>query len=180
MGWELLDLSGIRKADMRPLTGEARFYADHNLDQSIVYVLRHEKFDVETAEGIQADKQPDEFHYRYAFKSKRVLLTHDKDFLDNERYPLSQTCGVIVFNVDTNNASQIARVLEVVVTILAGLAPALRQKKFVVNSDYTIRMTERVPSNAGWQEQTRRFRFDTNVEDVWIWEEEAGEARGGV
>ena len=134
MGWELLDLSGVRKADMKRLSGQAHFYADHNIDQSIVYVLRHEGFDIETAADIQAEQQPDEFQYRYAFKSKRVLLTHDKDFLDNERYLLSQTCGVVVFNIETNDSGQIARALEVVTTILAGLAPALRQKKFVVSA----------------------------------------------
>jgi hypothetical protein len=34
---------------MKSLSARARFYADRNIDQSIVYVLRHERFDVETA-----------------------------------------------------------------------------------------------------------------------------------
>ncbi len=172
MAWTKLDLSVATKADMEPLTGEVSFYADHNVDASIVYVLEHHRYDVESAADVQGQRQPDEFHFRRAFKSKRVLLTQDKDYLDNSRFPLSQTCGVVVFNVDTADTGQIARALQIVDTIFGGMAPALRQKKFVVNSDYTITMIERVQGSRGWEKRGARYRFDTNGQDVWVWEDE--------
>lgn len=84
MGWRLLDLSGVSKDRMKQLSGEARFYADQNLHEAFVYILRSLKLDVKRAKDIHAEGQPDNFHYKYAFKEKRVLLTHDKDFLDEE------------------------------------------------------------------------------------------------
>lgn len=172
MGWRLLDLGGVTKAKMKQLSGMARFYSDHNIDAVITHILRWEKLDVVTAKDIQAGQQPDEFHYKYAFSSKRVLLTHDKDFLDDERFPLSQTYGAVIFNVDAADAGQIARALQVVTVILAGVAPSLKQKKFIINSDYSMTMIERIGSGSGWELQTTRLRFDTNGEDVWFWDDE--------
>jgi predicted nuclease of predicted toxin-antitoxin system len=172
MARHLLDLDGVTKVKMKQLSGTARFYSDHNTHAAIVHILQYVKLDVVTAKDIKAEQQPDEFHYKYAFGSNRVLLTHDKDFLDHERFPLSQTCGVVVFNVDPSDAGQIARALEVVTVILAGVAPALKQKKFIVNSDYSMTMIDRVASGSGWGLQTTRIKFDTNGEDVWFWDDE--------
>lgn len=154
------------------MLGRARFYADHNLDASIVEVLRYRKYDVETAQEVGAERQPDEFHYRRAFMTRRVLLTQDKDYLDNERFPLSQTRGVIVFNIDTADVVQIARALEVVDTILGRMAPVLDESKVLLNSDYTLTYITRVPTDSGFVEERTRYRLDENGRDVWVWEDE--------
>lgn len=172
MPWRLFEPYRPDKQELKHVSGTARFYADHNLDASIVAVLRFLKFEVETASEVGGERQRDEWHYRRCLQTKRVLLTQDKDFLDHERFPLSQTAGVVVFNIDTGDTAQIARALEVVTKILAGIAPALRQKKFVVNSDYTITMIERVQTDTGFEESQVRYRFDENGRDVWMWEDE--------
>jgi predicted nuclease of predicted toxin-antitoxin system len=172
LSWRLLDLSAVTKEQMKRLSGEARFYADQNLDEAFIDILRWDKLDVLRARDIGAEAQPDTFHYKYAFRHNRVLLTQDRDFLDEELFPLSQTCGVVIFNVDTAQPGQMARALEVVTTILAAAAPALRQKKFVINSDYSMTTIERVATASGMQRQTSRVRFDTNGQDVWVWEDE--------
>ena len=99
------------------------------------------------------------------------MITLDKDFLDNRRFPLSQTRGVIVLNIDTADTGKTARALEVVDVILGGIAPTLRESKVVVNSDYTVTVLDRVPDNA-FTERQRRYRFDENGRDIWIWEDE--------
>lgn len=38
----------------------------------------------------------DDFHYQFAAKQKAILLTLDDDYLDNRRFKLSKTFGVIV------------------------------------------------------------------------------------
>lgn len=73
---------------------------------------------------------------------------------------------------DTSNTGQIARALEVVTVILGNIAPALRQKKIIVNSDYTISMIERVAEELGWNEKRTRYRFDENGRDVWVWNDD--------
>jgi len=172
MTWYLVEYPRPGKAELKRVLRAASFYADYDLDASIVEVLRHLKYDVETSQEIGFGQQRDEFHYRRAFKTKRVLLTKDKGYLDSERFPLSQTRGVIVFNIDTSNTKEIARALEVIDLVLAGIAPALDEAKVILNSDYTLTFIKRKPSNGGFGEDRTRYKFDENGRDIWIWEDE--------
>jgi predicted nuclease of predicted toxin-antitoxin system len=172
MSWQLLEYDRPDKDELKRILGETNFYADHDLDDTIVQVLRRLKYEVETARDIGAQNQPDEFHYKRAFKTKRVLLTHDKDYLDNERFPLSQTNGVIIFNIDTDNTSEIARALEVVDVILAKISPILKEKKVLLNSDYSLTFIKRVWDGGDFSIEETRYRIDGNGKDVWIWEED--------
>jgi hypothetical protein len=117
------------------------------------------------------NSQPDGFHFKRAYNTKRVLLTQDSDYLGNTQFPLSQTRGVVILNIDTSDISQIARALEVIDTIFGGMTRAMREKKIVVNSDYTITMIHRFQAETGFEEDRTRYRFDRNGEDVWIWED---------
>ncbi len=172
MGWHLLEQRRITKEESTQFLGKAQFYADHNLDSSIVGVLKRLKYDVETAAEVGAEGQPDEFQYRRAFRSKRVLLTQDKHYLDSGRFPLSQTRGVIVFNIDTASTAEIARALEVVDVILGGLAPLLGEAKVILNADYTLTYITRVRTDGDIVENRTRYRLDTNGRDIWVWEED--------
>ena len=172
MGWQLLEYERPTKEELKGILGRASFYADHNLDESIVYVLRHQKYDVVTAREIGAEQQPDEYHFRWSAQKGRVLLTQDKDFLDNGRFPLSQTHGVVVFNVNSASTSELARALEVVDAILGVLKPTLHQAKASLNSDYTLTMTSRRSDGSGFAEERTRYRLDKNGRDVWVWEDE--------
>lgn len=167
--WELLAYERPDKEMLKGLLRKVKFYADHNLDRAIIEVLRRLKYDIETAREIGAEYQPDQFHYRHAFTQKRVLLTLDKDYLDNGRFPLSQTHGVVIFNIDTSNPGEIARALEVVDAVLAVIAPMLDESKVVLNADYTLTFIGRYSSNGGFVEERTRYRLDANGQDVYVW-----------
>ena len=172
MTWKLLEVPRPTREEKKRFLGTVTFYADANLDASIVEVLRILKHDVVTAWEIHSEAHPDEFHFKYAFGSKRVLLTQDKDYLDNDRYPLNLTRGVIVFNVDFGDIGQIARALEVVDTILSRLGPVLDESKVIVNSDYSLTFVSPLSVNGGFEVESTRYRLDTNGVDVWIWEDD--------
>lgn len=125
---------------------------------------------METARKIGAERQPDEFQYCRAFESKRVLLTQDKDYLDNERFPLQPTRAVVLLNVDTASTAEIRRALEVVAKILAGIAPVLHEAEVVVNADFTLTFIRRVSSTGDFTIRRDRYRLDENGLDIWIWE----------
>jgi len=172
MGWIRHKYRRPGKAELQGVERIVQFYADHNVDYSIVEALRIKKYDVETARDIGAEKQHDEFHFRRAFRSKRVLLTLDRDFLDNRRFPLSQTHGIIVLNVDTSSIPKLARAVEVVYVILGGLAGLLKEKKVIVNSDRTITLIGRAVDQEGSFEYRTRYKFDDNGRDIWEWEDD--------
>lgn len=169
--WQKLTYREPSKEEAKPFLGEAKFYADYNVDDSIVLVLKHLGYNVETAQEIAAEKQPDQFHFKRAFQTKRILLTQDKDFLNDDLFPLSQTRGVFIFDINTASTSEIARTLEVVDTILGETAPAWNQKKIVLHSDYTVTVICRVCDEGEWVVQRTRYKFDENGQDIWIWED---------
>jgi hypothetical protein len=113
-----------------------------------------------------AENQPDGYHYKWAHKAHRILLTQDKDFLNNDLYPLALTRGVIIFNVDSSSTAELARAVEVVDVILSGIAPVLRQTKTIVNSDYTLTIIGREATNSGFAEKKTRYRLYRNGRDV--------------
>ena len=75
-----------------------RFYADNNIERSLVEHLRGSGFDVLwIAENPTLRRQQeDRFHYQQASEMKRYLLTRDLDFWDDRRFPLKQSPGILI------------------------------------------------------------------------------------
>ncbi len=167
MGWEAIQFEPPTNEESKRLLGEARFYIDHDVDGVVVEMLRWLKYDVETAKDIGAEAQRDEWHFRRAFRTKRVLLTKDKDYLDDERFPLSQTRGVIILNIDTANPTEIARSLEVIDLVLSRLRHTLEQAKVILNSDYTMTIIHRVSTGEGFDVRKTRYRVRPDGADQW-------------
>jgi predicted nuclease of predicted toxin-antitoxin system len=171
MPWKPLEYEKPTKEETRRILARASFYADHNLDSAFIEMLRHLGWTVETAAEIGAASQSDAWHFRRAFKTNRVLLTMDKDFLDDKQYPFSQTRGILIFNIDSSSPDEIARALEVVHYVLGQIAATLDEKKVLVNSDYTFRIISRVRDGTEWTLRTNRYRVD--ADGAWIWDEES-------
>lgn len=78
-----------------------RVYADANIPNGVVshmrvtlgwdvlFVLEHEDL----------RRAPDLHHYRLARQLSRTLVTLDRDYLDDRRFPPAESPGVIVFSV---------------------------------------------------------------------------------
>ena len=60
--WVRLKYSRPTEGEPKEILGEAKFYSHHTLDASIVEVLRHPRYDVQTAGDIGAEVQPDTLH----------------------------------------------------------------------------------------------------------------------
>jgi hypothetical protein len=82
------------------IANEPRVYADANIPNGVVsfmratlgwdvlFVLEHEDL----------RRAPDAHHYRLARQLGRTLVTLDRDYTDDRRFPESESPGVIVFS----------------------------------------------------------------------------------
>ncbi len=77
---------------------KARFYADENFPRQALSVLRQMGARVCTAQAIGLAGHPDENHAAYALKNGLVLLTCDRDFLNERRFPLIHCPAIFVFD----------------------------------------------------------------------------------
>jgi len=80
------------------LAGEPRVYADANIPCGAVAFMRtHLRWDVlHVLEHDDLRRASDDEHYRLARRLRRTIVTLDRDFFDDRRFPPSASGGVIV------------------------------------------------------------------------------------
>lgn len=79
-------------------SGEPRVYADANIPCGVVSFMRTRlKWDVlHVLEHDDLRRASDDQHYRLARQLRRTLVTLDRDFFDDRRFPPDDSGGVIV------------------------------------------------------------------------------------
>ena|SRR5258707_1362649 len=84
-----------------------RFYTDENFPNQAVQVLRQMRAKVLTVQETRKTRHPDENHTAYALRNGLILLTCDRDFLDNRRFPLIHLPAVFVFDFAAGSVREI-------------------------------------------------------------------------
>lgn len=93
---------GTLASALRPIAEEIadapRVYVDANLPAGVVEVMRRElRWDVLfVLEHHDLRRAPDREHFRLALDFGRTLITLDRDFSDDDRFPLASSPGVVV------------------------------------------------------------------------------------
>ena len=125
------------------LAARPRIYADANVPAGIVAHMRVRlQWDVLfVLEQDDLRRAPDVKHYRLALQLRRTLVTMDRDYLDDRRFPLAESGGVLVINAPDER--QLSLLLTRVDRVLfrredqdAALAPPLLGRKLQINSDW--------------------------------------------
>jgi hypothetical protein len=82
------------------LSPRPRIYADANVPAGVVAYMRARlEWDVLfVMEDDGLRRAPDTRHYRLAQQLRRTLITMDRDYLDDRRFPPAEGCGVLVIN----------------------------------------------------------------------------------
>ncbi|MDQ5827943.1 MAG: DUF5615 family PIN-like protein [Chloroflexota bacterium] len=80
----------------RAIKRKPRFYVDEDVPTLAVEILREWEFNVLTAEEAGKRGHPDENHLAEAQKQGRILITCDRGYLNERRFPLNQTSALIV------------------------------------------------------------------------------------
>src|SRR6185436_7585980 len=95
---------GTEETALAPLTEHVtprpRIYADANVPAGLVEYMRvrlhWDVLFVLEEDGLR--RAPDVKHFRLAHQLRRTLVTMDRDYLDDRRFPPEEGCGVLVFN----------------------------------------------------------------------------------
>ena len=87
----------------------ARFYADENFPRTATDELRAMRARVTTAQQANLLGHPDENHVAYAKKKGLVLVSCDRDYLDERRHPLIHCPTIVVFDFGGGTREEIRR-----------------------------------------------------------------------
>jgi Domain of unknown function (DUF5615) len=125
------------------LSPSPRIYADANVPAGIVAYMRGRlRWDVLfVLEEDDLRRAPDLKHYHLAQQLRRTLVTMDRDYLDDRRFPMTQSGGVLVIHAPDER--QLSSLLERVDLLLFHpddsddpVALPLAGRKLQVNSDW--------------------------------------------
>jgi hypothetical protein len=86
-----------------------RFYADENFPSVAIKVHRRLGADVLTAYDARLRGHPDENHTAEALRLGRILITCDRDYLDDRRFPLIHCPALIVCDFGSGTVDDIRR-----------------------------------------------------------------------
>ncbi len=105
------DLSSELATHADRLSPRPRIYADANVPVGLVAYMRTRlHWDVlHVLEEDDLRRAPDLKHYRLAQQLRRTLVTLDRDYLDDRRFPAGETSGVLV--IDAPNERELSALL---------------------------------------------------------------------
>jgi predicted nuclease of predicted toxin-antitoxin system len=84
--------------EYRRRKAKPKFYTDEDFPMAAVRLLRSTKVQVLTSKEAGLNGHPDENHVAFALKNGCVLLTCDRDYLDEQRFPLIHCPAIVVFD----------------------------------------------------------------------------------
>ena len=122
------------------LSARPRIYADANVPAGLVAYMRLRlHWDVLfVVEEDTLRRAPDVKHYRLAQQLRRTLVTMDRDYLDDKRFPPDEGSGVLVINAP--DEQQLTLLLDRIDRALfcddAPIPLPLAGRKLQVNSDW--------------------------------------------
>jgi len=173
MGWvNLIDLvranpptqKEIKQVlDYRRRKAKARFYADENFPARATGALR--RFGrVTTVQDSQRRGQSDEDHAAYALKHGLILVTCDRDYLNEIRFPLVHCPAIVIFDLGAGSVKEIRDAFTCLGTILS--SPQFYDKWVKIDA-----------KRDNWTEYARcldgttvrsRYRFHHGMMQEWI------------
>lgn len=78
---------------------KARFLVDENMGNDVAIVLKEFGYNSIFVGDVGLVGHDDKTVFAYAWKTKRLILTHDMDYLDDKRFPFHRNPWVIVLPV---------------------------------------------------------------------------------
>ena len=123
------------------LSPRPRIYADANVPAGLVgYMRQHLQWDVLfVLEEEELRRAPDSKHYRLAQQLRRTLVTMDRDYLDDRRFPPGETSGVLVIQApDERQLASLVERIDRALFQLGDVAPLpVAGRKLHLHSDWT-------------------------------------------
>jgi predicted nuclease of predicted toxin-antitoxin system len=150
------------------IAGRAKWLVDESLGEGVARAIRDLGLNVKFVADFALAVRSDEEVFAYAWKERRILLTHDRDFLDDGRFPFTRNPGVIVLPGGHGREHGLARALRAVLSVIGENKNLFPNAKIEISNDNTwnVRHFER---DEGRVRHTRlQFRGDGTL---WKWEE---------
>jgi predicted nuclease of predicted toxin-antitoxin system len=142
----------------------ARFLIDESLGVEAARVISDHGLDAIYVGDVGLAGRSDEDVAAYAKREGRIILTHDRDFLDDRRFPTDQNPGVVVLPGASGATPGLEMELARVVVTIGQHGQAFVGFKIRIREDGTWQVRDRESSS---RKEARPLKFGSDGE---IWE----------
>lgn len=152
----------------KEIYGKARFLVDENMGSEIALLVRNSGWNTEFVCDVGLRGHDDSDVMAYAWRKSRIILTHDDDFLDDQKFPFNRNPGVIVLP-QTPSARVMVRIIGQVLNIVGNYTRMFRHPKINITEDGHWTVRDFFPELGG--HTYNRYWFDERGN--WLhWEED--------
>lgn len=171
MVWKELKLTKKDETEFkRKFKKKARFLLDENLDPTLAEGMRGLGWKVKSVEDIGLNGHSDEDILAYAQRENLILITNDRDFLNERRFPPYQNPGVVII---PQNYTHAVNALLGILPIVGEYREQWRGAIVEVSSDVTISIRS---TKFDGRRTTTRYRYSNGPYALEWEEEQSGEA----
>jgi predicted nuclease of predicted toxin-antitoxin system len=135
---------------------KTKFLVDEGLGEEVAKYLRERGYNAVFAGDVGLLGHSDEDVFAYAWRERRVLLTHDHDFQDDTKFPEHRNPGLIILAGGDGNQQAMGMAIATLITVF-GTAPGVWEKSKITISAEGY-MTVRGRDFDTGKVTTRRFR----------------------
>ena len=148
---------------------KARFIIDESLGIEAAHVIRGVGWNAIFVGEVGLSGHSDEDVFAYAWRGDRILLTHDKDFLDDRRFPPNRNPGLIVLPGACGSTEVLEIELFRILRTIGRYRRAYHAYKIHIRDDGTWAIRDaHSPSGS---RNARLLKFGRHGK-IWEWQEE--------
>jgi predicted nuclease of predicted toxin-antitoxin system len=159
MTWKPLEYSDAEIANSRKIwRKKARFFIDESLGIGTTEFLKELGWNVKDVSEVGLLGHSDEDVMAYAFREKRIVLSHDNDFLKDRRFPFHRNAGVVILPGGDGDERALVFALLDLITLVGPYSDIYRGSKMEISADrcFTVR------SISEGKIKTSRYKFGGN------------------
>lgn len=172
MAWQRLK---VPRSELPEWKRKTRFLVDENLDAEAAAYLRTKGFNAVSVEEVGLKGHSDEDVFAFAWQEKRILLTLDHDYQNDQRFPEHRNPGVVILSGGGGDGHAFGTNWGLAMAVF-GSAPALWEKtKITIGGDGHMTVRRR-DFDTG---EMRILRFRRAGRHYEQWNPEVGEPGRG-
>ena len=128
------------KAVMRENRGKPKFLVDESLGREVTELLRRSGWNASDVFELEINGQSDESIFAAARRADRILLTHDRDFLNDRRFSPQLNPGLVVLPGGDGDRRAIVNALDELLAIIGETRELWRATKIEISaaSEWTV------------------------------------------
>lgn len=142
-----------------------KFLVDENIHLGVIDFLRDSGWNVKSSVEAGLNQKSDKDIFQYARKTKRVLLSHDNDFLDAREFPFyKDSCVVILPGGDSSSELILIQALYVMLDLIAPYSTGYGGTKIEIKEKEEIVLLRKEAGKVS----KRRYKFMDKKFYQWV------------